>query len=191
MTPIHRLNTRDQFGAWLNENGFSGIGVEIGTFQGHYAAVLGKQWKGTLITIDPYDWPNQPSYVDGCRKDWTKEEAAELDPEKVMMEAAQLLAPLANVSMMRLQSVVAARCFPLQSLDFVFIDGDHSAEAVSADIAAWTPNIKPGGILAGHDFYTRDDELQKNGTLGVVWDLSERLHVRPHVTQCTSWWFQL
>ncbi len=38
------------------------------------------------------------------------------------------------------------------SLDWVFIDADHSFEAVSADVAAWYPKVKPGGILSGHDY---------------------------------------
>ena len=40
---------------------------------------------------------------------------------------------------------------PLRLFDLVFIDADHRYEAVAADIAAWTPHIRPGGILAGHD----------------------------------------
>lgn len=37
------------------------------------------------------------------------------------------------------------------SLDFVFIDGDHTALGVERDIRAWLPTIKPGGMLLGHD----------------------------------------
>ena len=37
------------------------------------------------------------------------------------------------------------------SLDFVFIDADHSYESVAKDIRAWTPKLKKGGILSGHD----------------------------------------
>jgi hypothetical protein len=39
-----------------------------------------------------------------------------------------------------------------KSIDFVFIDGDHSYNAVVQDIKAWLPKIKSGGILAGHDY---------------------------------------
>src|SRR6185437_9016851 len=49
-------------------------------------------------------------------------------------------------------SVNAAKQVADSSLDFVFIDGDHLAVAVAADIAAWRPKIKPDGWIGGHDF---------------------------------------
>lgn len=38
-----------------------------------------------------------------------------------------------------------------QSFDMVFIDGDHTYEAVKNDIANYVGVLKPGGILSGHD----------------------------------------
>lgn len=43
----------------------------------------------------------------------------------------------------------AAR-WPFQ-VDLVFIDADHSYEAVLADMEAWWPHVKLGGLLVGHD----------------------------------------
>ena len=40
---------------------------------------------------------------------------------------------------------------PNDSLDLVFIDADHSYEAVKKDILAYTPKLKKGGMLTGHD----------------------------------------
>lgn len=37
-------------------------------------------------------------------------------------------------------------------LDFVFIDADHSFEAVCADIKAWLPKVRQGGFITGHDY---------------------------------------
>lgn len=37
-------------------------------------------------------------------------------------------------------------------VDFVFVDGDHSEEQCRADILAWKPHVKPGGIMAFHDY---------------------------------------
>jgi cephalosporin hydroxylase len=57
-----------------------------------------------------------------------------------------------SVRLVVADSVSAASLFAPTSLDFVFIDGDHEKSAVLADIAAWLPKIKPGGLLAGHDY---------------------------------------
>lgn len=41
------------------------------------------------------------------------------------------------------------------AIDFVFIDGDHSYAACQADIAAWAPFVRRGGVMAFHDFGSR------------------------------------
>lgn len=50
-------------------------------------------------------------------------------------------------------SVEASKDFKDGSLDFVYIDADHSYEAVKQDIDVWLPKVKVGGVLGGHDFY--------------------------------------
>lgn len=40
--------------------------------------------------------------------------------------------------------------------DVVFIDAEHGYDAVLADIRAWWPKLKRGGVMAGHDIYTYD-----------------------------------
>jgi len=56
-----------------------------------------------------------------------------------------------NVYALRMPSVEAARVMADQMFDLIFIDGDHSYESTSADIAAWKDKVSPVGILAGHD----------------------------------------
>lgn len=51
-----------------------------------------------------------------------------------------------------LPSIEAAVDVPNGSLDLVFIDAEHTYDAVKADIAAWLPKVRSGGILAGHDY---------------------------------------
>jgi len=49
-------------------------------------------------------------------------------------------------------SSYAAKQFGRGEIDFVFVDAGHTYTAVKHDINAWLPKIKPGGVLAGHDF---------------------------------------
>jgi len=50
-------------------------------------------------------------------------------------------------------SAAMARAVPAMSLDFVFVDGDHTEPGVERDIRAWLPTIRPGGMLLGHDWH--------------------------------------
>lgn len=46
----------------------------------------------------------------------------------------------------------AADCFEDESCDVVFIDMEHTYEAVKKDIFYWLPKVKAGGYIAGHDY---------------------------------------
>jgi hypothetical protein len=41
---------------------------------------------------------------------------------------------------------------PDQSLDFIYIDGDHTLRGIAIDLINAYPKLKPGGYLAGDDF---------------------------------------
>ena len=56
------------------------------------------------------------------------------------------------VRVVKQDSVEGAKRFEDKTLDLVFIDGAHEYEAVKADIQAWLPKVKPGGIIAGDDY---------------------------------------
>lgn len=38
------------------------------------------------------------------------------------------------------------------SLDFVYIDGDHTFEGAQKDLQSWAPKVKAGGVVCGDDF---------------------------------------
>jgi|ETNvirenome_6_85_1030632.scaffolds.fasta_scaffold08475_2 hypothetical protein len=67
--------------------------------------------------------------------------------------------------------------FDDRHMDFVYIDGDHSYEAVKQDIADWWPKIKQGGILAGHDY---NDTNQ--GTIDAVNEFAEQNSLNLKIT---------
>lgn len=46
------------------------------------------------------------------------------------------------------------------SLDFVYIDANHSFEFVYQDIKLWYKKVKIGGVVAGHDIYSHPGVLK-------------------------------
>lgn len=58
--------------------------------------------------------------------------------------------------MIRGASNHAAKLIANGSLDICFIDADHRFSGLYQDILAWTPKLKSGGILCGHDCDTLD-----------------------------------
>ena len=51
------------------------------------------------------------------------------------------------------ESTAAAEAMP--PVDVVFLDASHDYDSVAADIRAWMPRVKPGGIIGGHDAHFR------------------------------------
>lgn len=53
-------------------------------------------------------------------------------------------------------SNVAVEQFHNNTLDFVYIDADHSYKKALEDISIWTKKVKPNGIISGHDTHIID-----------------------------------
>lgn len=64
-----------------------------------------------------------------------------------------------------------------QPIDFVFIDGDHSYDGVRADWMAWSPLVRPGGLVAFHDTWPNGHRHEP----GVVQWIDELRHHLPSI----------
>ncbi len=125
----------------LNDMGLIGTGVEVGTQRGFFAEHLRRHWVGErLVCVDP--WRPYPGI----------EMTAE-DHEACYQEALGRLSRTGKgFQLERSTSAEAAHRWQGYKLDFVYIDADHDYAPVKADIAAWWPLVKSGGIIAGHDY---------------------------------------
>ena len=140
---VSPIASRKQFGRLLNERGLTGYAVEIGTHLGVFARMWLDSWPvGMLHCVDP--WRPLASYDDAINT---------RDREADYQEAKKRLADQSHrVAFIRKTSLEAAAAFNDESLDCVYIDGNHWRPFVDHDIAAWWPKVRHGGILAGHDW---------------------------------------
>ena len=63
-----------------------------------------------------------------------------------------LNAVFGHVNIISSDSSLEANSYEDESLDFIFIDGDHRYQGVMKDLKAWYPKLKPKKRMVGHDF---------------------------------------
>lgn len=117
-------------------------GAEIGVWEGRFSEMLCRGIPNLhLACVDP--WCPQARYIE------VKNEADRLD---AAYATAQARLKTFDCQFMRMTSIEAATRVPDGSLDFVYIDGNHLREFVLEDLEAWSPKVRRGGFVAGHDY---------------------------------------
>jgi predicted O-methyltransferase YrrM len=120
-------------------------GIEIGTCRGESAYLILSECPNVskLYCIDPFLGYN----------DW----AGELNQEtmsKFEEIASKNLSKFENrVKIVKKKSTDAIHDFKDNSVDFIFVDGDHSREATYTDLCLYYRKLKTGGIFSGHDYH--------------------------------------
>jgi len=156
-TPVEIPNAgRDDLARLFGQLGFT-RGAEIGIEQGVYSEVLCRANPGVkLYCVDA--WQAYKGY-----RDHVSQEKLEGFYETTQ----QRLAPYA-VEFIRAFSMDAVKQFEDRSLDFVYIDANHELPFVMFDLIEWSKKVRPGGIVAGHDYYQSTRQDTKNHVVYAV-----------------------
>ena len=136
---VHRQRLVEIFG----EHGLiegAEIGVDRGRFSEHMFKVIPNLH---LYCVDPWRW--------------------KLRGEKRYNSTVERLGPH-NATIIRKDSMDALIDIPNESLDFVYIDGDHTFDYVMSDIIWWTKKVRYGGMVSGHDYY----RFRRGGVVAAV-----------------------
>ena len=147
-----KLTNRVELPQMFAELGFK-KGAEVGVFTGYFSELLCKAIPGLDLT---------------CCDIWGSGKYKRAEDECLAR-----LAPY-NVKILKKYSVDAAKEVEDESLDFVYIDGAHDYENVKADIEAWAPKVRVGGIIAGDDFY--DFPSGKGGVMKAATEYASHYH---------------
>jgi|WetSurSiteA1Bulk_404760.scaffolds.fasta_scaffold115555_2 hypothetical protein len=141
---LGEINERGELHKLINFLGLK-TGVEVGVQKAEYSKYLLDNTKLFLYLVDV--WQEQTGYMDPANVSTAKQEG-------YMQEAIERLKPHeGRYQIIRKFSVDAAQDIADESLDFIYIDAMHTWKAVTADLNAWYPKLRKGGLMSGHDFF--------------------------------------
>ncbi len=124
-------------------------GAEIGVFKGAMSSALLSRKDLSLVMVD--SWAGEGADYVG-EGDFHSRLSQDQQDSYYKTTLQNVVFAGDRAAIIRKSSLQAAEYIEDGSLDFVFIDADHSYEGCKADIAAWLPKLKPGGLLSGHDY---------------------------------------
>lgn len=159
-----------------------GTYLEVGVFMGASLAMMGELRPDiSLLALDPWiDEPKPPGWYGtaehaaavqrfGCLwfafLGWMQEQAPD-----VLRRTRILRGTARNVAL-------------IERVDCLFIDGAHDYASVKEDLEKCGPLVKPGGIVAGHDY-----DITKPDHAGVCRAVDEYHGAKPTVDD-TVWWY--
>lgn len=132
--------SRDDLPQFLIDSNLK-TGVEIGVHKGEFSEKFCEAGLN-LYAIDP--WENYEDYQNTRgqnRMDFLYE------------HTKRTLSHYPNCTIIRKTSMEALNDFDDESLDFVYIDGNHLLKYVIEDITEWSKKVRNNGIISGHDYF--------------------------------------
>lgn len=181
-----KIKHRDEVGEVLNDLGLTGEAVEVGAAHGLFASIVLNKWKGRRYhMIDPWVYQAPEVY----REDQTDYRGGPMRNYERWYEVCQEMASRdKRIVLHRQYSQEAVAEFADGTLDWVYIDANHAYEFAKADMAAWWPKVKSGGIFSGHDCTTYTTDGQWIEVERAVREWSEQNKIPFLLTPCSSWW---
>lgn len=163
--PARRIKTvtdvrrREELPLLLNARGLTDIAVEVGVRKGHFSEHILDHWNGEkLVSVDPWRAEPLDEYIDISN-------VTQYEHDANHSETCWRLARFGPRSeVWRATGAEAIPALPAGCLDFVYLDARHDAQSVRRDLASWWPLVRPGGVIAGHDYL---DGALPEGLFGV------------------------
>lgn len=143
-----KINPRQTLLGLLPKNA---MGAEIGVWKGDFSHKIMQTAKPKkLLLIDPWQLNDTEEYADA----WYGAQA-KVDMNSVFEQVTGRFIRLIDsgrIEIIRESSQTAVPALTDASLDFVYIDGDHTYEAVLNDLKNAFLKIVPGGFICGDDY---------------------------------------
>lgn len=141
------LPTRRDLGLVLNSLNLLGEGIELGVNAGEFSRLILNHWKGKkLHLIDAWEQQDHLIYNDLCNH------SSQDHYTYCYEQTFKRFNNNSQVEIHRNYSHEALLKFKDESLDFIYLDANHSFQATYEDLSAWSKKVQPNGFLSGHDY---------------------------------------
>jgi hypothetical protein len=148
----HLLETDCELLFKYSEN--ADLAVDLGTYKGRSAIILSLHAK-RVVTIDLFEDIAKHTQVDDkLRSAYEFYGSDRIEYDNCLADVEKTLSLYSNVEIIKGITYEQASLFKDESVDTIFIDGDHSYEGVKADFESWFPKVKRGGYILFHDYST-------------------------------------
>lgn len=138
--------SRDSLPEFFSQMGYK-VGAEVGVFRGEFTEKFCQRGLA-MYAIDPWI-----GYSGAGRSEKVQEKQdSNLDTAKARLSLYK------NCTLIRRTSMEAVADFENESLDFVYIDGDHRFRYIAEDLYEWYQKVKRGGVMSGHDYFSTRPE---------------------------------
>lgn len=143
----------------INENNYKVV-AEVGCGYGqHSKHILKTTNVQKLFMIDSYKYYDNDGFSEGIKNVNVPGYTLEKKFDDFSMMVAKDVSEFGErVQFVRASSLEAANHFPDEILDAIFVDANHTFEYVIDDLNTWWSKVKPGGIMAGDDYWMEDVE---------------------------------
>lgn len=131
------------------------IGAEIGVWQGRTSRQLVDKGVKRLYLIDPYIFTNNAKRWDGGKYGQGLKVLSQEDMDRLYQSVFNSFKEEPSVVFLRKKSQKALEDIPDESLDWVYIDGDHDYLTVKADLEGYYKKVKKGGVIMGDDYWQK------------------------------------
>ncbi len=124
----HRPMTCVELGSW-----FGGSAIPV--------ARLVRQWGGRVTCVDV--WESEPVFY---------------NYEPTLNTLVRCLKNIAHagledvIDLVQMRTDIAAQHWAGGSIDYLYVDADHSYAGCKSDLELWWPHLRVGGLIAGDDY---------------------------------------